>query len=114
VTEVTYVRVCPASEVKPGTVMAREVEGTPVALIGCADGTIHAIHDVCSHEEYPLSDGEVIDCTIECTWHGSEFDVRTGEPINLPAVEPVAVYPVDIRDGDIFICLSPSNGVVAA
>jgi 3-phenylpropionate/trans-cinnamate dioxygenase ferredoxin subunit len=108
----TYVRVCPVAEVKSGAVVAREVDGTPVALVHCEDGTIHAIQDVCSHEEYPLSDGEVVGCTIECTWHGSEFDVRTGEALNLPATEPVAVYPVDIRDGDIYIRLTASNGVV--
>jgi 3-phenylpropionate/trans-cinnamate dioxygenase ferredoxin component len=109
----TYVRVCPVAEVKPGSVVAREVDGTPVALVHCEDGTIHAIHDVCSHEEYPLSDGEVVGCTIECTWHGSEFDVRTGAALNLPATEPVAVYPVDVRDDDIYVSLVPSNGVVA-
>jgi 3-phenylpropionate/trans-cinnamate dioxygenase ferredoxin subunit len=109
----TYVRVCPAAEVEPGTVVSREVDGTPVAVVRCEDGTIHAIRDVCSHEEYPLSDGEIIGCTIECTWHGSEFDVRTGEALNLPATEPVAVYPVDIRDGDIYVSLVPINGVVA-
>jgi 3-phenylpropionate/trans-cinnamate dioxygenase ferredoxin subunit len=110
----TYVRVCPVAEVKPGSVVARDVDGTPVALVHCEDGTIHAIHDVCSHEEYPLSDGEVVGCTIECTWHGSEFDVRTGEALNLPATEPVAVYPVDVRDEDIYVSLVPSNGVVAS
>jgi 3-phenylpropionate/trans-cinnamate dioxygenase ferredoxin component len=110
----TYVRVCSVTEVKPGTVVARDIDGTPVALVQCDDGTIHAIHDVCSHEETPLSDGEVVGCTIECTRHGSEFDVRTGEALNLPATEPVAVYPVDIRDGDIYIRLTASNGVVAS
>ena len=110
--DVAYVRVCPVAEVKPGGVVSRDIDGTPVALVQCEDGTIHAIHDVCSHEEYPLSDGEVVGCTIECTWHGSEFDVRTGEALNLPATEPVAVYPVDIRDGDIYVSLTASNGVV--
>jgi 3-phenylpropionate/trans-cinnamate dioxygenase ferredoxin subunit len=111
---VTYVRVCSLAELAPGSVVSREVDGTPVAVVRCEDGTVHAVRDVCSHQEYPLSDGEVAGCAIECTWHGSEFDVRTGEALNLPATEPVPVYPVQVRDGDIYVSLSPTNGVVAS
>ena len=108
-----YVRVGPASDLKPGSVAAHEVDGTPIAVVRCADGTYHAVYDECTHQEVPLSEGEVDGCTVECWLHGSRFDVRTGEPTGLPATEPVAVYPVDIRDGDIYISLVPSNGVVA-
>ena len=101
----TYVRVCAASEVAKGSVVARMVEGTPVALAQCDDGTFHAVADDCTHEDYPLSEGTVAGCTIECVLHGSEFDLRTGAPLNLPAVEPVAVYPVEVRDGDLYVSL---------
>ena len=37
-------------------------------------GEVHALHDVCSHAEVPLSEGEVVDGTIECWLHGSSFD----------------------------------------
>ena len=103
----TYERVCPADQIGKGSVLAREVNGTAVAIIRCDDGSLHAIADNCSHEDYPLSDGTVVGCTIECTWHGSEFDVRTGAALNLPATRPVAVYPVEVRDGDIYVSLVP-------
>jgi 3-phenylpropionate/trans-cinnamate dioxygenase ferredoxin subunit len=110
----TYVRVCALADLKPGSALAREIDGTPVAVVRCEDDTVHAVRDLCSHQEYPLSDGEVVGGTIECTWHGSEFDVRTGAALNLPATEPVPVYPVEVRDGEVYVSLSPTNGVVAS
>ena len=109
----TFVRVGPAGDLKPGSTAAHEVNGTPIALVRCEDGTYHAVHDECTHQEVPLSEGEVDGCTVECWLHGSRFDVRTGEPTGLPATEPVAVYPIDIRDGDVYVSLVPINGVVA-
>jgi 3-phenylpropionate/trans-cinnamate dioxygenase ferredoxin subunit len=58
-----------------------------------------------------LSEGEIDGCTLECWLHGSRFDLRTGEPTGLPAIEPVATFPVEIRDGDIYVSSIPSNGV---
>jgi 3-phenylpropionate/trans-cinnamate dioxygenase ferredoxin subunit len=89
-----------------------EVNGIPIALVHCADGSYHATYDECSHEQIPLSEGEVDDCTLECWLHGSRFDVRTGEPTGLPATEPVPVYPVEVRDGDVYVSLVPSNGAM--
>jgi 3-phenylpropionate/trans-cinnamate dioxygenase ferredoxin subunit len=109
--DTSYLRVCPTAEVARGSVVARDVDGTPIALVHCEDGTIHAVADDCSHEEVPLSEGTVDGCTVECWLHGSRFDVRTGQPTGLPATEPVAVYPVRVSDGDIYVSLIPSNGV---
>jgi 3-phenylpropionate/trans-cinnamate dioxygenase ferredoxin component len=109
--DATFQRACAAGDVPPGTVKAVEVDDTPLALVHCEDGTFHATYDECSHEQIPLSEGEVDDCTLECWLHGSRFDVRTGEPTGLPATEPVPVYPVELHDGDVYVSLVPSNGV---
>jgi 3-phenylpropionate/trans-cinnamate dioxygenase ferredoxin component len=109
--DATFVRACSAADVAPGTVIAVEIDDTPLAIVHCADGTFHATYDECSHEQVPLSEGEVDGCTLECWLHGSRFDARTGEPTGLPATEPVPVYPVEIREGDIYVSLIPSNGV---
>ena len=65
------------------------------------------LEDVCSHAEVPLSEGDVEEFdgapTIECWLHGSCFDLRTGEPTNLPATEPVAVYPVRVEGEDVYV-----------
>ena len=77
---------------------------------------VFAVENICSHAAVALSEGEVSvsdfgACTVECWLHGSRFDLRTGKPTGLPATEPVPVYPVDVRDGDVYVSLTPSNGV---
>jgi nitrite reductase/ring-hydroxylating ferredoxin subunit len=72
--DATFERVCPAAEIAPGSVAAYEVQGTPVAVVHCEDGSYHAVQDDCSHQDIPLSEGEVDGCTLECWLHG--FAVR--------------------------------------
>ena len=105
------IRICPTEDVPKGTVISADVEGTQIAVVHAEDGNFYAIYDECSHQAIPLSEGEVDGCTLECWLHGSRFDLRTGQPTCLPATEPVPVYPVEIRDGDIYLSLTPSNGV---
>ena len=90
---------------------APSIDGLAIAIVHAEDGEFYAIRDECSHANVPLSEGEVEGCTLECWLHGSRFDLRTGEPTGLPATEPVPVYPVEIRDGFVFVSLTPRNGV---
>jgi 3-phenylpropionate/trans-cinnamate dioxygenase ferredoxin subunit len=101
----------PAADIAKGAVVAVEIAGTGIAVVHADDDTFYAVRDECSHATVALSEGEIEGCTLECWLHGSRFDLRTGEPTGLPAVEPVAVYPVEIRDGDIYVSTTPSNGV---
>jgi len=107
----SFVKVCAVDEIAPGSVVSADIEGLEVALVHAQDGTVYAIRDECSHAAVALSDGEVEGCTLECWLHGSRFDLRTGRPTGLPATEPVPVYPVEIRDGFVFVSVTPSNGV---
>ncbi len=77
-------------------------EYTPVVLV--RDGeAVHALRDLCSHAEVSLSEGDVTRKGLECWLHGSCFDLRTGKPSSPPATEPVDVFAVDIRDGDVYV-----------
>ncbi|MCX4471152.1 Ferredoxin CarAc [Micromonospora sp. MW-13] len=105
------IRICAIEDVPKGTVISADVDGTQIALVHGEDDQFYAVHDECSHAAVALSEGEVEGCTLECWLHGSRFDLRTGEPTGLPATEPVPVYPVEVRDGDIYVSLTPSNGV---
>jgi 3-phenylpropionate/trans-cinnamate dioxygenase ferredoxin subunit len=69
---------------------------------------VYAIGDRCSHAEASLSEGEVWGDTVECPRHGSEFDLKTGDALSLPATQPVPVYPVSIEDGTVFLELEVS------
>ncbi|MGB2766537.1 MAG: Rieske 2Fe-2S domain-containing protein, partial [Propionicimonas sp.] len=42
-------------------------------------------------------------CTLECYLHGSRFDLRTGQPLELPALVPVPVFAVRIDGDDVLI-----------
>jgi 3-phenylpropionate/trans-cinnamate dioxygenase ferredoxin subunit len=105
------IRVCAVEDVPKGTAVSADVDGTAIALVHADDDVFYAVRDECSHAAVALSEGEVSGCTLECWLHGSRFDLRTGEPSGLPATEPVPVYPVEVRDGDIYVSLTPSNGV---
>ena len=104
--------ICAASDVPKGSAIAVTVDDLPLAIVHCDDDNFYAVYDECSHAQIPLSEGELDGCTLECWLHGSRFDLRTGQPTGLPATQPVPVYPVEVRDGDIYVSLEPINGVV--
>jgi nitrite reductase/ring-hydroxylating ferredoxin subunit len=66
------------------------------------DGYV-AFDDRCPHKGGPLSDGALACGTVQCPWHGSQFDVRTGGVKHGPATEGIATYPVDVRDGRLWL-----------
>jgi 3-phenylpropionate/trans-cinnamate dioxygenase ferredoxin subunit len=105
------IKVCALADLAKGEVISAEIDGVAVAVVHADDDRVYAVRDLCSHAAVPLSEGEVEGCTLECWLHGSRFDLRTGAPSGLPATEPVATFPVEIRDGDIYVTLTPSNGV---
>ena len=99
-----FVRACALSEVPEEGALGVEVAAVPVAIVR-AEGEVYAIRDVCSHEEVPLSEGEVYDHTVECWLHGSCFDLRTGKPTGPPATQAVPTYQVKIDGDDVLVAL---------
>jgi 3-phenylpropionate/trans-cinnamate dioxygenase ferredoxin component len=93
---------CTIEEVKLDSALAVEVSGVAVAVVNSA-GRYYAIADECSHAAIPLSEGDVGDGEIECYFHGSRFDLRTGRPLGLPATEPVPVYPCRVVGSDVLV-----------
>ena len=98
----SFVRACAVGDVEPGTALAVSVEDVAVAVVRDGDDW-YAIYDECSHAAVPLSEGDVEGAQIECWLHGSRFDLRSGKPTNLPATEPVAIYPVRVEGGDVLV-----------
>ncbi len=96
------IKVCALSSLDNRKPFAATVDDVDVVLV--RDGErVHALADLCSHAAVSLSEGEVSRKGIECWLHGSCFDLETGKPSSPPASEPVDVYAVDIRDGDVFV-----------
>lgn len=77
-----------------------EVGGKQLALFNLG-GEIHALDNACTHVGGPLSQGRVEGDEVECPWHGSRFDIRTGEIKLFPAREDVATYNVRVTDNDV-------------
>jgi len=100
---VSPVVVAKLADLAVGTAVKVVVDGVPVAVVHCEDGTVHAVGDTCTHADVSLAEGEVEDCSIECWLHGSRFDLVTGNPLALPAIRPVPVYPVTLHDGDVLV-----------
>ncbi|MCW2852463.1 MAG: 2Fe-2S ferredoxin [Nocardioides sp.] len=102
---------CALSDIPTDEALGVTVGGMDVA-IARHDDEVFALQDLCSHAAVALSEGEVEDCTVECWLHGSRFDLRTGKPSGFPATEPVATFPVEVRDDGVYVDVSASaNGV---
>ena len=81
------------------------VRGREIALARLGDGSWVAFDDACTHEECPLSEGDLDGDRIVCYCHSSAFDVRTGEVLQGPAEEPIAVYPARVEDGELQVAV---------
>ncbi|HEY1631455.1 MAG TPA: Rieske (2Fe-2S) protein [Rhizomicrobium sp.] len=79
--------------------------GGKQVLLLARDGRVFAIANRCPHEGYPLSEGtEGPGCVLTCNWHNWKFDLATGEA--LAGRDPVRVYPVLLKAGEIWLDLS--------
>lgn len=106
--------VCRVDEVAVKSALRVEINDVPVAIVKDSEGVLHAIGDTCSHAEISLSEGDVEGCTIECWAHGSSFDLNTGEPLTLPAYEPVPVFELKTIGDDVYVDIATVlNGVEA-
>jgi 3-phenylpropionate/trans-cinnamate dioxygenase ferredoxin subunit len=95
--------VCNANEIQLKQALRILIDDYPVAIVKDSMGEIHAIGDTCSHADISLSEGEIEGCAIECWGHGSQFDLRTGEPLQLPAYDPVPVFAVTVLDDEVYV-----------
>ncbi len=96
-------RICALDELEENKAVKVDIDGVSIALVKDSAGEVFAIGDTCTHGDISLSEGFVEGDTLECWAHGSQFSLRTGKPITLPAYEPVPVYLVELVDGDIYI-----------
>jgi nitrite reductase/ring-hydroxylating ferredoxin subunit/uncharacterized membrane protein len=88
------VAVATPAELKVGQMKLIHINGRRIVLARTEDGYL-ACADRCTHRGGPLSDGALICGTIQCPWHGSQFDVKTGKPQAGPAEEKIDTFTVE-------------------
>ena len=97
-----YAPVCEESELNGGKLVGVELEGESVVVSRSeASGEVCAIAATCSHLGGPLDEGERDGDTVVCPWHGSRFDLCTGEVQGGPAVYPQPRYEARARAGKV-------------
>ena len=90
-------------EVGDGEMKMAWVDGTDQVLVINQGGQFTAVQGVCSHEYFELDKGFLTNGTLTCALHLSRFDLSDGEPLDPPAEDPLAVYPVVIENGRVLI-----------
>ncbi len=100
------VRLCAVDELSPGAARRFDVAGHRIVVVRIGHD-LYALGDRCSHANYSLSEGEVLEeeREIECWKHGSTFSLVTGAPQSLPATRPVPVYEVRREGEDVLVVL---------
>jgi 3-phenylpropionate/trans-cinnamate dioxygenase ferredoxin subunit len=95
-------KVCQLSELKESVPTPFTIEGEDILLIR-TDDTVHAVADNCTHQDFPLAHGKVVDTKIKCKAHGAEFCLKTGKALSPPAFAPLRTYHVTITEGAVFV-----------
>jgi uncharacterized membrane protein/nitrite reductase/ring-hydroxylating ferredoxin subunit len=94
--------ICNQSELGDGQMMLARIGDERIAVGRCSEG-IFAFSDRCTHKGGPLSDGALVGCTVQCPWHGSQFDIKTGRVVAGPAEEKIKIYAIEVRGGEVYV-----------
>ncbi len=99
-----FVIVASVDDLPSGRMTCVEVQGRRL-LVANVDGTFYATDDTCTHEDASLSSGSLHGDYVKCPLHGSRFSLRTGEPVEEPADEPVNCYAVRVEGESVLVKL---------
>ncbi|MDJ0957764.1 MAG: non-heme iron oxygenase ferredoxin subunit [Arenicellales bacterium] len=97
-----FVAVARTFDITPGKMLRVNAHGAWI-VVANIENEYFAIADTCSHEDASLYKGVLKSGYIRCPLHGSRFDIKTGQPLEEPAEEPVDVYPVCVQDNVVYI-----------
>jgi ferredoxin-NADP reductase/nitrite reductase/ring-hydroxylating ferredoxin subunit len=97
-----FVKVADTKDIQRSHMKEVQVDGENICVVN-VEGKYYAIGSICTHEGGPLADGTLEGYEVECPWHGSKFDVRTGEVMSPPASEPEPTYQVKVDGNNVLI-----------
>ncbi len=99
-----FMKVARVSDLKDGMAFCSEINGQKLALFKIGN-TFHAISNVCTHAGGPLCEGQLSDGIVTCPWHGSKFDVTSGQVKHPPAINPVKHFQTRVNGDAIEVAL---------
>lgn len=100
--------VCHQSELGDGQMLLACIGQERIVIGRCSEG-LFAYSDRCTHSGGSLADGALVGCTVQCPWHGSQFDITTGRVVAGPAEEKIIIYGLEIRDGEVYVKQPPAK-----
>src|SRR5579862_4264958 len=92
----------PSADLADGAMVLGHADGESV-VIARAGSEFFAVGATCSHYGGPLAQGLVVGDTVRCPWHHACFSLRTGEALRAPALNPIACWDIEQRDGRVFV-----------
>ncbi|AWN45963.1 naphthalene 1,2-dioxygenase [Methylobacterium terrae] len=102
----TWYPVADLADFEGRPVLAREAGGQALALYR-VDGAVHATQGRCTHAGALLAEGEVVEGYIECPAHYGLFEIPTGRAQGGPVCRDLAVYPVRVEEGRVWVEVVP-------
>ena len=106
-----FLAVARIGDVPPGWVLRTSAGGRDIALSN-QEGKFYALDNSCTHAGGPLAPNRLSPaCTLECPWHGSVFDARTGAVVSGPAIKAAKSYPVQVHEATVYVSVDPSRPV---
>jgi len=99
-----WIRACDSKSLKQGEMMDFDYHDKKILLVNI-DNAIYASDRICTHAYADLSTGFLNEeeKTVTCPLHMSAFNLENGNPLNLPAKDPVMLYKTKIDNNSIFI-----------
>jgi len=106
--DVIFIPVPEAERLQEKETLRAEIDGQ-VITIAKIDNHFYGFQEFCTHRFGPLSEGSFEGFNVQCPWHNSCFDVRTGKVTNGPAKVDLQTFKVEMRDGKICVGIPPKN-----
>ena len=98
-----WIAACKTDDINPEDVAGFEHDGRSFAIYRSPDDQFFATDGSCTHEQFPLADGFVMDDIIECAKHNGRFNYKTGEAMGAPVCIDLKTYPAKVENGTVFI-----------
>jgi glycine betaine catabolism B len=96
------IKIGETKDIQSSQMKAVDVNGERICVAN-VEGKYYAIGNVCTHMGGPLAEGKLEGFEVECPWHGSKFDIRTGKVVRPPAMREEPTYEVKVEDNNVLI-----------